>query len=71
MGIKIWYISLFADFTSNTPDTRKKDGPFELYYKPVIENVGDFYFSTEVYKSTSLYLQKSFYYRNDNWYNPD
>ena len=36
MAIKIWYISLEADFTSNTPATRKKDGPFELFYKPVI-----------------------------------
>ena len=29
MGIKIWYISLAPDFTSNTPATRKKDGPIE------------------------------------------
>ena len=61
LAIKIWHISLHADFASNTPDTRKKDGLFELFYKPVIENVGDFYFSTEFYKSTSLYLQKNFY----------
>jgi len=56
MGVKIWYISLAADFTSNTPATRKKDGPIELFYKPVIENVGDFYFATDFYKSTSFYL---------------
>jgi len=56
MAIKIWYISQAVDFTSNTPATRKKDGPIELFYKPVIENVGDFYFATDVYKSTSLYL---------------
>jgi len=36
MAIKIWYISLEADFTSNTTATRKKDGPIELFYKPVI-----------------------------------
>ena len=36
MAIKIWYISLEADFTSNTPATRKKDGAVELFYKPVI-----------------------------------
>lgn len=71
MAIKIWYISLAADFTSNTPDTRKKDGPIELFYKPAIENVGDFYFSTEIYKSTSVYLQKNLYQRNDNWLNPE
>ncbi len=45
MAIKIWYISLAADLTSNTLATWKIDGPVELFYKPVIENVGDFYFS--------------------------
>jgi hypothetical protein len=29
MAIKIWYVSLAVDFTSNTPATRKKDGPIE------------------------------------------
>ena len=61
MGIKIWYISLAPDFTSNTPATRKKDGSLELYFKPVVENIGDFYFSTEFYKSNNIYLQKSVY----------
>jgi hypothetical protein len=49
MAIKIWYVSLSADYDSNTLTTRKIDGPVELFYKPVIENVGDFYFSNEFY----------------------
>ena len=56
MAIKIWYISLAVDFTSNTPATRKKDGPIELFYKPVVEKVGDFYFANDFYKSTTVYL---------------
>ena len=56
MGIKIWYITLAPDFTSNTPATRKKDGDFELFFKPIVENIGDFYFSTQVYKSNNIYL---------------
>ena len=36
MSIKIWYITLEADFTSNNPDTRKKDGAIEKFFKPVI-----------------------------------